>query len=178
MRRIFAATLVLIPVMATAQATTSTGTKPSPAATTLVAKATPPARPVAKDTDVPAAQHVAIHETVKPRVEALYLDDANNSTGTLGFTLINEPTDVAPQLVHIVETDIPDDMLNAPAVVSVRMTVDYTGHPQNITIEKSAGAAIDKKTLEAVSQYRFTPASVNHRPVESEVTVDIKVEKR
>jgi TonB family protein len=97
----------------------------------------------------------------------------------MGYTLMNdEPTDIAPKLIRVVETDVPQSLLTSPVSVTVRMSVDPHGVPENITMEKSAGAVLDQKTLAAVSQFRFKPAMVNHRAVQSEVTVDIKVEKQ
>ncbi len=43
------------------------------------------------------------------------------------------------------------------------MTVDATGTPTNLKIVKSAGADLDRNVLEAVGQYRFTPATVDNQ---------------
>jgi len=175
MRRVIVATLVLIPVLAHAQASTTTQPKQSPASATLVAKATPPASPAAKPADTAAAPKAATHEAIKEHVEALYLDGAAAAGSETYFLLGDE--DNAPKLVHVVETDVPQELVSAPINVSVRMLVDSRGVPQNLSVEHSAGAAIDQKTLEAVRQYRFKPATVNHLPVDAEVTVDIKIQK-
>jgi len=180
MRRLFVATLVLIPALVHAQTSSPTGPKPSPAATTLVAKATAPASPAARQFAASSiATPAALHETVTQHVEALYLDGPATGDATIGYTLYNgEPTDVSPKLVHVVETQLPQSELTSPVVVTVRMSVDDKGVPQNLVIEKSAGAAVDEKTIEAVKEFRFKPATVNRRAVQSEVTVDIKVEKQ
>ena len=44
--------------------------------------------------------------------------------------------------------------------------------------QAAAGSEMDQKTLQAVSQYRFTPATLNNRPVEAEVTVEVKVQSQ
>jgi len=174
MRRIVLATLVLIPVMASAQATTSTGSKPSPAAATLVAKATPPA---AKPGDTPAATRPTLHETVKERVEAFYLDNPARDAGDTYLLMGDDHADNAPKLIHVVETTVPEDLVTKPIEVTVRVLVDSHGMPENVQIEHSAVAVIDQKTLEAVNQFRFKPATVNHVPVDAEVNVDIKIQK-
>ena len=180
MRRILVATLVLIPVLAQAQASTSTEPKPSPATANLVAKATPPAAlHAAKPSDTTTAPKPALHESVTERIEAFYLDDpTSRGLGDTYLLMGDDHADNAPKLIHIVETDVPQELASAPIKVSVRMMVDSHGVPQNITIEHSAGAVLDQKTLEAVKQYRFKPATVNHVPVDAEVNVDIKIQKQ
>jgi len=77
----------------------------------------------------------------------------------------------------VVETNVPDTLVTKPVNVSVRILVNSHGMPENVVIEHSAGAVIDQKTIEAVNQYRFQPATVNHVPVDAEVNVDIKIQK-
>jgi TonB family protein len=172
MRPTILATLVLIPVLAHAQASTTTTQAPV-AATTLVAKATPPAP---KPDATPAKP--AVHESVRERVEAFYLDTPSSRDSADTYLLMGDDhADNAPKLVHVVETEVPQDLITAPVTTSVRMMVDSHGVPSHITVEKSAGAQLDEKTIEAVQQYRFKPATVNHIPVDAEVTVDIKIQK-
>jgi TonB family protein len=49
--------------------------------------------------------------------------------------------------------------------VVVGLVVDRKGHPTNLQIIHSAGDDLDKSALEAVSHYRFEPATENGRPV-------------
>jgi outer membrane biosynthesis protein TonB len=55
--------------------------------------------------------------------------------------------------------------------------VDAYGFPRNLSIVRSAGAVVDKKVLDAMSQYRFTPATLDNKPVDAAVTISIKIEK-
>ena len=180
MRRILVATLVLIPVLAHAQASTSTEPKPSPAPATLVAKANPPAAMhAAKPSDTTVTPKPTLHETVTERIEAFYLDDPTRGGISDTYLLMGDDhADNAPKLIHVVETDVPQELASAPINISVRMMVDSRGVPQNLIVEHSAGAVLDQKTLEAVKQYRFKPATVNHVPVDAEVNVDIKIQKQ
>ena len=181
MRRVLLATLALIPVMANAQTTTSTQPKAAPVSTTLVAKVTAPRNPADKGAAAPVAvaPTPTIHEVVKPHVQALYLDAPGVNDGSLSYTFQNEEsTDTTPKLIHVVETDLPQDAVNSPVTVTVRMMVDNFGVPENVTVEKSGGTLIDQRTLAAVNQFRFQPATVHHHPVPAEVTVDIKMEKQ
>jgi protein TonB len=43
-------------------------------------------------------------------------------------------------------------------VVTVSFVVDTGGHPTDVRVVKSLGMGLDKEAIEAVSQYRFTPA--------------------
>lgn len=180
MRRILVATLVLIPVLAHAQASTSTGPKQSSAPANLMAKATPPAAiPAAKPADAATTAKPALHESVTERIEAFYLDTpATRGGGDTYLLMGDESADDAPKLIHVVETEVPQELISKPVNVTVRMMVDAHGVPQNISIEHSAGAVLDQKTVEAVKQYRFKPATVNHIPVDAEVNVDIKIQKQ
>jgi hypothetical protein len=44
-------------------------------------------------------------------------------------------------------------------------------------VTRSAGKAVDKKALVAVSESRFKPATVNNQPVDAAVTISIQIEK-
>ena len=183
MRRIFVATLVLIPVLAHAQASNSTQPKPSQNSATLLAKATPPAPFAASNNAAPAANSGAVATNSLPAnvviVQANLQDSdyaAIQQDGTISHTFsggINQAT--APQLVHVVDTDLAPQELAAGSDVAVHMTVDAKGVPQNIKIAKASNPVVAQKTLAAVSQYRFKPATVNYLAVPDDVTVDIKI---
>jgi len=61
--------------------------------------------------------------------------------------------------------------------VIVHATVDVYGIPRNLSISKSAGAVVDDKVLAAVSQYRFRPATMENQPVAAAVTISVKIQK-
>jgi TonB family protein len=60
----------------------------------------------------------------------------------------------------------------------VNGTVDENGFVRNLSVSHSAGAAVDKKALEAVNKFRFKPAMVNNQPVQAAVSIAIKIEKQ
>jgi TonB family protein len=60
------------------------------------------------------------------------------------------------------------------AVSIVAMTVDGAGMPRDICIKKQAGYGLDKQALEAVTKYRFHPATLNGKPVAVRLTVEVK----
>jgi TonB family protein len=86
---------------------------------------------------------------------------------------------VPPQLVHSIA--IPSDMdwewklAGNERTAEVSLTVDATGRPTNLKIVKSAGVDIDQNVLEAVSQYRFKPATVSNQtaPMDVDLTLNI-----
>ena len=149
MRRILVATLALIPVLAHA----------APAAKTSSATAV----------TVPA--NVVIHQA-----DSDFVDDAMQHGGTIAYSFgggVNQSS--APQLVHVVETELAPAELATASDVAIRLTVDANGVPQNLKVTKATNSAIAEKTLAAVSQYRFKPATVNYLAVPEDVTLDIKI---
>jgi TonB family protein len=181
MRRMIAATLVLIPVMAHAQASTTAEPKVSQASATLVAKATPPApfgAAKGADTTISVRPNL-VHEIVSTTVDPYFPNEALREGGAVSYTLLgdNDNTAIAPRLIHVVNIQLSQDQLVAASDVTIHLTVDALGVPHNLKINRSANEVIDEKTLEAVSQYRFTPAKVNYLPTEADVTVEVKIQK-
>ena len=187
MRQVIVATLVLLPVLAHAQASTATGSPQSTPSTTLQAKAvvqpinfvrsaaTPAATPAPNTPTISPA-----HELVQAQVDPGFLEDQLRQGGSIASTFVGSASDepIAPKLVHAVGRQIPVGRLTADNDVAVHLIVAENGVPKNLTITKSAGSEMDQKTLQAVSQYRFTPATLNNRPVEAEVTVEVKVQNQ
>ena len=72
---------------------------------------------------------------------------------------------VEPKLIHTVA--IHQDTVGAMSLARIRrsatlsMIVDQEGKPTEVKIVKSAGPDLDQNILEAVSQYRFRPATVS-----------------
>jgi hypothetical protein len=179
MRRIFVATLVLIPVLAHAQASNTTDSKPSQNSATLLAKATPPAPFNAPKNAAPAAKASAADAETVPANVVIHQADSDDdamlrtSAVTYSFGGVNQAS--APQLVHVVETELAPAELATASDVAVHLTVDANGVPQNLKITKTTNPVIAQKTLAAVSQYRFKPATVNYLAVPEDVTLDIKI---
>lgn len=84
---------------------------------------------------------------------------------------------VAPKIIHSVEVSsaTTHPWIDAPAnrTVTVSMIVDTTGKPTDLKIVKSAGLAVDKNVLAAVSQYRFQPGTVSNQPIDFPVNLEI-----
>ncbi len=184
MRRMILTTLVLLPVMAHAQASTSAEPQPSPSSAVLEAELNRPAAPApaASITALNTANHAVVRESVDTQMTESFVDAAMRKGGTLEYTYYGSiPTEAsAPSVTRAVEVALSADELAAqPAVtnVIVHATVDADGFPRNLTISKSAGALMDKRVLAAVSQYRFKPATMDNKPVDAAVTISVKIEK-
>lgn len=69
---------------------------------------------------------------------------------------------VQPQLVHEVAADYPPDALRdgVEAELVLEIDVGADGLVEDVRVLESAGEAFDTAALEAVRQYRFTPATV------------------
>ena len=57
--------------------------------------------------------------------------------------------------------------------VLVYLQVDEQGCPTHIRVLQGIGMGLDEKAIEAVRQYRFTPAKENGRPVAVEMNVEV-----
>jgi TonB family protein len=122
-----------------------------------------------------------MHDEVAFTLDSDPVETAARNSGALLIRFgTSEPEATAPKLVHVVGRTLPlERLINEEnnAFVVVHLTVDYKGMPQNVTIAKSAGSLIDDQTLAAVRQYRFEPATVDHAPVQSDVTLKVMLKK-
>ena len=196
MRRMILTSLVLLPVLARAQASPATEPKPSTSSANLRAELTLPAgaavyamagaTPAATPTAVlptTTIAHAAFREIVHTQMTDDFADAALRQGGTLQYVMYGggTPTEATvPVLTRAVEIDLSQPELAAePAVtnVIVRATVDAYGFPRNLAVAQSAGASLDKKALATVSQFRFKPATLDNRPVDAGVLITIKIQK-
>jgi TonB family protein len=182
MRRILSA-LLLLPALAHAQ---------TAAPLTQQAKATPVAYPFASAPrpaalaaapapapKVSVAPRAAFRDVVTAHLNTDVEDFADLHTAMIGFRIGEDTNSANPRLVHVVGRELPAGFTpDGKSNVSVRMVVDERGVPTQVSIVRSAGPVLDESTLEAVNQYRFQPATLNHVPVESDVTLDISLVKK
>jgi TonB family protein len=195
MRRMVLTSLVLLPVMAHAQAGTSTEPKPSTSSAMNLAELAQPA--VVAELAVKAAEsktgaltaapgttnHAAVREFIQTRMTGGLMEAALRQPGTLEYALKGSmPTQSsAPQVTQAVELDLSaQELAEQPAVSSVvlRAIVDENGVPRNVQVSHSAGSVVDRKAIAAVSQYRFKPATLDNKPTWASVSITIKIEKQ
>jgi outer membrane biosynthesis protein TonB len=199
MRRMILASLVLFPVLANAQAISSTERQPlnssgvlqaelrKPAGmyaeVALAAAETKPAEAAASMVSREVASHAAVRESIQARfVGDDFVDAAMRDGGTLTYGMTATPQERSqPKLLQAVEVELSQqDLAKQPAVsnVVVHAVVDEFGFPRNVEVTKSAGAVIDQKAIAAVSQYRFRPATVGNQPTWASVSIAIKLQKQ
>jgi TonB family protein len=135
MRRIIVATLALSPMLLHAQANSPAKTQ-TPAANTLRS------------------------ELVAPALTG------SDSVGTTASVRVSTGVN-APKLIHTVgvvsDSDFaPVTKFERTAVVA--MTVDPSGKPTDLKIVQSVNPVMDRNVLNAVSQYRFTPGTLDDQP--------------
>jgi len=81
----------------------------------------------------------------------------------------------APVPIYEVEPEFSEEARKAKfmGTVTVSLIVDVHGLPQNVHLARGVGMGLDEKAIEAVKQYRFTPAKLAGKPVPVEVNVEV-----
>jgi TonB family protein len=188
--------LVLLPVMAQGQASTSKELQPSPTSANVAeltqpagvaelavkAAETKAALPVGSLTAMGSSDHAAFREFIQTKTMADFNDAAMIKAGTLEFAMMGSaPTESSPATVtRAVEVQLSTQELAEQPTVSkvvVHAIVDVNGVPRNVAVTQSGGTVIDRKVVEAVNQYRFKPATVDNKPTWSTVSIAIKIQK-
>jgi TonB family protein len=185
MRRMILTSLVLLPVLAHAQASPATEPMPSASSATLAELTLPTLRAAVKPAAVPSLnknESAQFHQSVATKMTASFADDAMRKGGTLEYAMFGDVPSLTstPQVTRAVEVELsPKELAAQPQVsnVVVRATVDQYGFPRNLTVAQSAGSLVDKRAVEAVSQYRFKPASRDNQPIDANVLITIKIQK-
>jgi TonB family protein len=65
-----------------------------------------------------------------------------------------------------------DGKVKRQGAVAVRMVVNTDGVPEDIHVVRSAGKDLDAKAIEAIQQYRFSPAMRKGKPVATQITIE------
>lgn len=102
---------------------------------------------------------------------------------------VNEPVVETPNTVVIMQTDqdvkvitqttpkYPTNIFrkNVSGTVLLKVLIDSTGSPKDITIEKSSGTkSLDRAARKAVSEWKFSPKIVNGIAVPSDLLIPIE----
>jgi outer membrane biosynthesis protein TonB len=193
MRRMILITLVLLPVMAHAQARTSTVTQPSPSSAVNEAELIQPVaatelamKAAGSSTSMPLASNTTmsplVYESVLLHTTQDFADAALMKAGTLEFSMRDTPTESsAPKVTRAVEVSLStSELAEQPAVskVVVHAIVDENGFPRNVAVTQSGGRLIDRRAVEAVNQYRFAPATLDNKATWSTVSLAIRIQKQ
>jgi len=81
----------------------------------------------------------------------------------------------APVAAYHVEPDYSQEARKAgfQGTVGLSMEVDEQGLPKNLKVVKPLGVGLDEKAIEAVQQWRFSPAELNGKPVVVQAAVEV-----
>jgi len=186
MRQMILTSLILLPALAQSYAITPAGTQQSPSSASAVAELTLPGISAelasGSANSLTMATHASLRESVRTRMVDDFAADAMHQGGTLQYSLKgSEPAQSSsPKVKQTVEVALSDQELSEqPAVSNVvlRAIVDENGIPRNVVVTQSAGHVVDKRAIEAVREYRFTPAMVDNKPTWASVSIAIKIQK-
>lgn len=77
-----------------------------------------------------------------------------------------------PKLVHFVKAPYPESEKKARKTASVTLVlaIDDKGNVEDAMVVKSAGRAFDDAALQAVKQFRFSPAEIDNKPAPVKIT--------
>jgi TonB family protein len=82
----------------------------------------------------------------------------------------------APKLIYTVAVESDSDfapMTQFERTAVVAMTVDQSGKPTDLKIVQSVNPVMDRNVLNAVSQYRFTPGTLDDHPTAISVNLAV-----
>jgi len=85
------------------------------------------------------------------------------------------PKTTPPKVLYKVEPQYTEDAKTAKVSGSVLLSllVDENGNAQEIQVARSLDEGLDQKAIEAVRQWRFSPATENGKPVPFAVKIEV-----
>jgi protein TonB len=80
-----------------------------------------------------------------------------------------------PQVIFNPEPGFSDEArkVKQQGIVLLLVVVGKDGHTYNIHVRQSLGMGLDEKAIEAVSRWRFRPATLNGQPVATQIAVQV-----
>jgi TonB family protein len=86
------------------------------------------------------------------------------------------PGYVSPKVLHSVDAEYSAEARAAKfsGKCVIALTVDTQGNPINVHVEKPIGMGLDEKAIDAVKQYRFTPATQDGVPIAKRVHIEVE----
>jgi periplasmic protein TonB len=80
-----------------------------------------------------------------------------------------------PEVIYNPEPSFSDEARKArqQGMVQLLVVVGRDGHTHDIRVAQSLGMGLDEKAIEAVSQWRFKPATLNGQPVATRILVEV-----
>jgi TonB family protein len=80
-----------------------------------------------------------------------------------------------PQPIYSPEPTFSEEARKAKqqGIVTLLIIVASDGRPYDIHVRRSLGMGLDEKAIEAVSRWRFKPATLNGQPVATQIEVEV-----
>jgi periplasmic protein TonB len=81
----------------------------------------------------------------------------------------------APRVIHSVEPQFTPEarQANYQGVVAIQLIVDSQGNPQDVHVSRHLGMGLDERAIEAVKQYKFSPAMYQGHAVSVRMMIDV-----
>jgi protein TonB len=87
----------------------------------------------------------------------------------------------SPRLVYTTNISIPPDemptTMGSSTKVVLKVNLDEAGNPAAVQVLRSATPEINERVVNAVRQFRWTPAVLNNKPVSTDVTLTVEVQR-
>jgi periplasmic protein TonB len=82
----------------------------------------------------------------------------------------------APRVIHSVEPQFTPEARQAyhQGVVGIQLIVDSQGNPQNVRVVRQLGMGLDERAIEAVKQYKFSPAMYQGHAVSVQMVINVE----
>jgi periplasmic protein TonB len=110
--------------------------------------------------------------TVKPANDAAASTPARPiSTG------ITAPELVYSTKISIAASELPAAFSNSDRII-LKLSLDKTGSPQSIHVVQPLTQSIDARVVEAVRQFRWTPAVLNNQTIPIEMNLIVQVQAK
>jgi len=103
-------------------------------------------------------------------------DDASASTSRPISTGVTSPRLVYSAPINIPASELPAT-LGGSAKVVLKLDLDETGSPTNIRVLQALNADVDERVIEGVRHFRWTPAVLNNKPVPTDITLTVEVQR-
>ena len=80
-----------------------------------------------------------------------------------------------PEVIYNPEPSFSDEARKSKTqgIVTLIVVVDADGHTRDIHVQNSLGMGLDQKAIEAVSRWKFRPATLNGQPVPVRIAVEV-----
>jgi TonB family protein len=101
---------------------------------------------------------------------------AGKANAALDASMMRPGGDVkAPQLLTTIDPDSNDyaQKNNIAGMVFLKMVVDASGRPSNVTIVRPIGFGLDEKAVEAIERAQFRPGTLNGKPIPELVNLQV-----